>query len=104
MAENINVNPEEVESASERMMYTPVFSEPLSFVDETSTVSARCGALYPEGAGYIADCQNALNHQRVSSAEFLDELKIFVRKKHQELDMQEEAVYQQLLELQGNNS
>ena len=104
MAENINVNPEEVESASERMMYTPVFSEPLSFVDGTSTVSARCGALYPEGAGYIADCQNALNHQRVSSEEFLDELKIFVRKKHQELDMQEEAVYQQLLELQGNNS
>lgn len=104
MAENINVNPAEVESASERMMYTPVFSEPLSFVDEISTVSARCGALYPEGAGYIADCQNALNHQRVSSEEFLDELKIFVRKKHQELDMQEEAVYQQLLELQGNNS
>ena len=104
MAENINVNPAEVESASERMMYTPVFSEPQSFVDETSTVSARCGALYPEGAGYIADCQNALNHQRVSSEEFLDELKIFVRKKHQELDMQEEAVYQQLLELQGNNS
>ena len=67
-------------------------------------ISARCGALYPEGAGYIADCQNALNHQRVSSEEFLDELKIFVRKKHQELDMQEEAVYQQLLELQGNNS
>lgn len=104
MAENINVNPAEVESASERMMYTPVFSEPLSVVDEISTVSARCGALYPEGAGYIADCQNALNHQRVSSEEFLDELKIFVRKKHQELDMQEEAVYQQLLELQGNNS
>lgn len=104
MAENINVNPAEVESASERMMYTPVFSEPLSVVDEISTVSARCGALYPEGAGYIADCQNALNYQRVSSEEFLDELKIFVRKKHQELDMQEEAVYQQLLELQGNNS
>ena len=104
MAENINVNPAEDESASERMMYTPVFSEPLSVVDEISTVSARCGALYPEGAGYIADCQNALNHQRVSSEEFLDELKIFVRKKHQELDMQEEAVYQQLLELQGNNS
>lgn len=104
MAENINVNPAEVESASERMMYTPVFSEPLSVVDEISTVSARCGALYPEGAGYIADCQNALNHQRVSSEEFLDELKIFVRKKHHELDMQEEAVYQQLLELQGNNS
>ena len=104
MAENINVNPAEVESASERMMYTPVFSEPLSVVDEISTVSARCGALYPEGAGYIADCQNALNHQKVSSEEFLDELKIFVRKKHQELDMQEEAVYQQLLELQGNNS
>ena len=41
MAENINVNPEEVESASERMMYTPVFSEPLSFVDEISTVSAN---------------------------------------------------------------
>ena len=98
------MNPAEVESASERMMYTPVFSEPLSVVDEISTVSARCGALYPEGAGYIADCQNALNHQKVSSEEFLDELKIFVRKKHQELDMQEEAVYQQLLELQGNNS
>ena len=65
MAENIKVNPAEVESASERMMYTPVFSEPLSVVDEISTVSARCGALYPEGAGYIADCQNALNHQRV---------------------------------------
>ena len=41
MAENINVNPAEVESASERMMYTPVFSEPLSFVDEISTVSAN---------------------------------------------------------------
>ncbi len=50
------------------------------------------------------ETENALNHQRVSSEEFLDELKIFVRKKHQELDMQEEAVYQQLLELQGNNS
>ena len=41
MAENINVNPAEVGSASERMMYTPVFSEPLSFVDEISTVSAN---------------------------------------------------------------